>query len=87
MRLTLPDLPEARCVDADPELFHDEDRYDEARVVWCAPCPEREACLAWALDRSEAGLWGGTSAYERSLLLVRRVSTLPVANRRTAQAR
>lgn len=84
--LDLPDLPGANCRDADPELFFDENLYDVGRM-YCLPCVEQEACLAWALARGERGLWGGTSGYERSVLQTRRVSTLPIPNRQTVQAR
>lgn len=33
------------------------------------PCPVRERCLAWALEKDEGfGVWGGTSERERRKL-------------------
>ena len=34
----------------------------------CAPCPYKEQCLAWALDNSEPGIWGGTTDHDRRLI-------------------
>jgi len=36
----------------------------------CEHCPVRDACLAYALDHHPIeGVWGGTSEYERRLML------------------
>lgn len=34
----------------------------------CAGCPYVEQCLAWALDNSEPGIWGGTTDHDRRLI-------------------
>ena len=34
----------------------------------CAQCIVRAECLAWAVERDEAGIWGGTSQKERRML-------------------
>lgn len=76
-----PALPDAACKTADPDLFFGPDaefatsragRVAKAKAV-CAGCPERLACLAWALDTREPyGVWGGTGEDERRALLHRR---------------
>ncbi len=62
----LPDLPQALCREVDPELWQPEPgSSSEAAKRICARCPEIEACLAFALDHPQVGLWGGTTAHER----------------------
>jgi hypothetical protein len=42
-------------------------RYDyekEAKAI-CAECPYKKACLKYAMDHSEIGIWGGTTELER----------------------
>lgn len=34
----------------------------------CARCPVRDACLEWALDHDEVGVWGGTSQIARTAI-------------------
>jgi WhiB family redox-sensing transcriptional regulator len=66
---------QARCKDADPELFFAVGtagpallQIQEAKAV-CGRCPVRERCLQWALEeRQEYGVWGGTSEDERRAL-------------------
>lgn len=45
-----------------------------AQICW--RCPIREGCLAYALetevDEGEAGVWGGTTPFQRELLKVER---------------
>ncbi|MFD3537538.1 WhiB family transcriptional regulator [Streptomyces sp. NPDC058664] len=55
--------------DVDPRVFypHEVGRrrwFDVAKRV-CARCPVRRECLEVALDRREAGVWGGLTASER----------------------
>jgi WhiB family transcriptional regulator, redox-sensing transcriptional regulator len=76
-----PTLPAAVCKDADPDLFFGPElefvmarrkRVAEAKAI-CAGCPERLACLAWALDTREAyGVWGGADEDERRAMLRQR---------------
>jgi WhiB family redox-sensing transcriptional regulator len=78
-----PTLPAAACKDADPDLFFGPDmefvsarkaRVAEAKAI-CAGCPERLACLAWALDTREAyGVWGGADEDDRRAMLRRQRS-------------
>jgi WhiB family redox-sensing transcriptional regulator len=73
----VPDLPRALCVKHPSSLFFLEghpgrDPYKEGRAI-CARCPEKEACLEWAMTEHEpAGLWGGLSPEEREALKKRR---------------
>lgn len=76
--VTPPALPDAACKSADPDLFFGpepefvtarRERVAKAKAV-CAGCPERLACLAWALDTRESyGVWGGTDEDERRAML------------------
>lgn len=75
MQLIFPTLPDAACVDEDPNIFvADEfDKYpnvDQAKVI-CRRCPERDDCLAYALAHGEPNIWGGTTPKERSAMLRR----------------
>jgi hypothetical protein len=63
------DLP---CWEQDPELFFPysyslgwQDQIDEAKEI-CAACPVRDACLEWAIPRTDLeGIWAGTTPMER----------------------
>jgi WhiB family redox-sensing transcriptional regulator len=46
-------------------MFFDDTRYGEAKAV-CAGCPLRTACLAYALECEEFGVWGGATPEERT---------------------
>lgn len=56
--VALPDLSAGLCTDADPELWHDWRRQDEA-VAICRRCPVREPCGTWADEVNAVGVWGG----------------------------
>lgn len=58
---------ERACVGEDPDLFFDEEREAQA-VAICATCPARVACLAYALDSEEFGVWGGMTPAGREAL-------------------
>jgi hypothetical protein len=71
----LPDLPDAACRDHDPELWT-ADMVDFSKAKWtsrvrkakaiCNACPERSACLQYALSaRLSSGIWGGLTVEER----------------------
>lgn len=69
--LDMPVLPGALCRQVDlGDLFFPEkggSTADAKRI--CQPCPERTACLEYALDHDERfGVWGGTSERERRRL-------------------
>lgn len=75
-----PDFASAACRTADPDLFFTpaaefmaayEARVTKAKAV-CAECPARDACLNWALEHSEYGIWGGLTEDERRALLRQR---------------
>lgn len=68
-----PSFPKARCKNADPGLFHGDDKRDrephpEAAKL-CALCEHSSECLAWAMLHKESGVWGGTTVYQRAALL------------------
>jgi hypothetical protein len=49
----------AACVDANPNIFFDPDRYTEALAV-CARCPVQARLPCRELGRGQAdGVWGG----------------------------
>lgn len=64
----------AACLGMDPAVFfpeHGESTAEAKRV--CGGCPVREPCLAYALGHDDqVGVWGGTAARERLVLLGRR---------------
>lgn len=69
-RLSLPEFlsveTRAACADHDPELWFStepEDR-DAAKRI-CRGCPLRQRCADYAASRHVAGVWGGTSRYDR----------------------
>ena len=67
--LLMPDLPDAACMNSIPEDWfpgeRDKDIAADAKAV-CRSCPERLACLQWALDNDERhGVWGGLDEDER----------------------
>jgi hypothetical protein len=63
----LPNLPGALCASHDAEMWFADDPATVARArEICAACPERVACLAWAVEHGEPfGVWGGERAHER----------------------
>jgi WhiB family redox-sensing transcriptional regulator len=73
-------LGAAACRSADPGLFFGpdaefvtarRDRVAQARAI-CAGCPVRDACLAYALDTGQYGIWGGADEDERRAMLRQR---------------
>jgi WhiB family redox-sensing transcriptional regulator len=61
----------AACRDVDPDLFFplgtvgaSLPQIERAKQV-CGTCPVSKACLRWALDSGDAGVWGGTTEEER----------------------
>lgn len=69
----------ARCLGADPAIFHPNSEDDEAAEpakAICAVCPVREACLEHAIThREKVGVWGGLSERERRRLVRQRRKT------------
>lgn len=66
----LPWATEARCLNADPDVFFPEKGGStrEAKRI-CGECPVRPECLEWALENDERfGIWGGMSERERRKL-------------------
>jgi WhiB family redox-sensing transcriptional regulator len=71
-----PDFPDAACRGMSVEMFVTDDTRgsggDEAKKV-CRPCPEKRACLEYALSEPcLVGVWGGTTAKERRLIRAER---------------
>src|SRR5438093_6121715 len=64
-----PFLDDAACRGLDPELFYAEGAAAVAHAKsLCNTCPVQMACLEWAVRREEFGVWGGTTARERSMM-------------------
>lgn len=65
-----PHLPDALCREAPPEMFFpDVGDSGAAAKALCGLCPERSACLAWALENCEPdGIWGGLGERQRRRL-------------------
>lgn len=69
----------AACLGMDPRLFFPEPRTgggeadkeriheqtERARGVCTGGCPVLPACLEWAIEHGEVGVWGGTTDRER----------------------
>lgn len=79
------DFSEAKCLDANPELFFadDEENPNEELVAVakkiCKGCPLLLACRTKAIDENLDGVWGGTTARERRILVNRkRINYQPV---------
>ena len=70
-----PDLPDAACIDIGGEVFFPgpgrPDLTAQAKAI-CVGCPEREACLEYALKHPLLGVWGGLSEVERARLARKR---------------
>jgi WhiB family redox-sensing transcriptional regulator len=49
---------------SDPDLFFIEENPSVALAL-CAICPVRAACLSYAVDNEQYGVWGGTVASQR----------------------
>lgn len=64
------------CADQDPDLFSDTsgrgrtrlNRMAEAVKVCDTPCPFKAACLVFALETDQPGVWGGTIDEERTAM-------------------
>ena len=65
---------DAKCKNLDTELFYppkerftlDEEKYISERL--CGGCPAKEACLEWGLVHERFGIWGGMTAWRRTLM-------------------
>ena len=62
-------LDQARCLEVDAALHFPEKGGSsrEAKLI-CRGCEVREQCLEYALEHSEAGVWGGMTERERRAL-------------------
>lgn len=55
------------CRDLENDLFFNPSREALAKHI-CKGCPVRRACLTYAVERTEKGVWGGTNFDERKQL-------------------
>lgn len=71
MRSLVDESMSTPCASADPELFWvfeaQRDLVAAAKAL-CRSCRVRDACLQWALEHGEQGIWGGTTERERQLM-------------------
>lgn len=62
------------CATTDPDIFFPEKGVkgqsiyiiNAARKI-CGACPYKKPCLAWAVEKNEIGIWGGTTQKERRI--------------------
>lgn len=58
---------DAACKGKPLDLFFSHNKRDQKKAKGlCASCPIQPACLQWALEHSELGVWGGLTSSERS---------------------
>lgn len=55
------------CRDLENDLFFNPSTEALAKQI-CKECQVRRACLTYAVERKEKGVWGGTNFYERQQL-------------------
>jgi WhiB family redox-sensing transcriptional regulator len=68
-----PWVSDALCAERDPEVFYPEKgERSEPAIAICRQCPVRRACLDYALDHNEYGVWGGTSETQRRQIRAKR---------------
>lgn len=63
------------CRNADLKLFfpdYDSPSANAAAKRICDRCGVKDACLEWALEHDEVGVWGGTGEADRRALLRKR---------------
>ena len=74
------------CGGAETDLFFREDvRSQQKALSLCAQCPMQKACLEYAIDNEEFGVWGGTTESQRAAL--RGKAKLVTPEQRIAAAR
>ena len=69
MTIEIPVFSNAACKTVGGELFFPDERgeYHELEGIRavCNGCPEREACLDWAVRHETDGIWAGTTPNQR----------------------
>ncbi len=62
---------QAACYGLDAEVFFPTTEEEAGLALsYCAVCPVKELCLAWALKNGERyGVWGGTTEQQRRRLI------------------
>jgi WhiB family redox-sensing transcriptional regulator len=72
-KVTPPDhwQEHAACYGLDAEIFFPTTEEEAGLALsYCAVCPVRETCLAWAVRNGERyGVWGGTTEQQRRRLI------------------
>ena len=59
----------AACRGLPTALFFSDDTADEAEAIaTCATCRVADACLSYAIEHAEFGIWGGRTPEERKRL-------------------
>ena len=72
------DFSEAKCLDADPDMFFADDEEspnDELVAIAkkiCNSCPLMMGCRSKAIEEQLDGVWGGTTARERRIIVNRK---------------
>lgn len=65
----LPNLPRAACKGMPTDLFVGPNASPTRAKQVCEGCPDRRACLAWAVPRPDLyGIWGGLTTEERAAM-------------------
>jgi WhiB family redox-sensing transcriptional regulator len=69
--------PRRNCKGQPTNLFYHPDgpehpdqtaQREHAAKAFCRRCPIRGACLQWAIDHHEKGIWGATNDHQRGKL-------------------
>jgi hypothetical protein len=72
----------ARCHQVDPDVMFPAHASETAAALKvCRPCPLKDECLSWSVQKPEHfGVWGGTTEKQRRPLIeARRVAQTAVA--------
>lgn len=59
--------PAAACAGMPPELWEESSPDPDAAKQVCTSCTLQEACLEWAVEHQEWGIWGGKDDLERGI--------------------
>lgn len=84
------DHPDAKCHGTDTALFYPEvgdHRTVAAAIAICNTCPAKTPCLDHAVTHREQGIWGGTTAKQRSRLRRGKPAGTGVGGRPTTNVR
>lgn len=81
---------EAACLDADPELFAEQDSHpdrvwaqlERTAAMFCAGCPVATACREEGAGYKHTGMWGGLYRWRREGRIKGRVFVEPPSSPR-----